>query len=154
MVTVEELVLATTALVAIGALAVSATQGRFSVRRDQRKAVLEERAQDNADDAAAITVATVTIALLEKNVVLLEKQNTEIAKQGDRREEEWRKREDEWHRRECNLEERVSAIDNAYKELVKQIQSMSQCAKAAHCLEYDPGDRRVHVLATGAEGTD
>jgi len=138
----EDVALAVTALVAVGSLAVNAAQARFTAKRGQRQTAIEERAQGSAESEAALKAAQANIALLEKNVELLEKQNAELTKQGERREEEWRKREEEWHRRERKLEDRVEGIDQAYKELVKQIQSMGQCVRAAMCKDYDPGDRR------------
>ena len=137
-------------LVAVASLALNAAQGRFNAlqarakaQRDQKDIEIKGRAQDNADDAQVLSVAKANIELLEKQHELLIKQSEQIAAQNEKRAADWRKREEEWHRRERNLEKRVDSMDDAYKELVRQVQELGVCSSAKTCDKFAPAGRRV-----------
>lgn len=91
----------------------------------------------------AMTEATATIAMLEKQNELLEKQNASLEQQRKDSTEAWQKREAEWLKVQEKLEKRVDTLDRDYRTLVNTVTTMGFCANAASCANYNPGDRRA-----------
>lgn len=100
----------------------------------------------------ALSEATATINMLEKQNELLEKQNASLEDQRKTSTDAWQKRETEWRKVEQKLEKRISDVEADYRNLVLTVTTMGFCANAATCGNYNPGDRREprsHVRSEG-----
>jgi hypothetical protein len=158
-VTVETIGLIVMTCVAVGSLVLNAAQGRFNAsqartkeQRDKKDIEIKGRAQDNADDAQAMSVAKVNIEMLEKQNQLLTKQNELNTAQSELREADWRKREEEWRREKKNFETRIGSLEASYKALVTQVQELGVCTRFETCKDYTPpGRRETHTKAGGTD---
>lgn len=139
-VTLRDIALILTTLVAIGSLAVMAVKGRFDARRDARAAKVTER-------TAAIAEAETVVAMLKEQIEEYRTERTDVAA-------EHKAEKDEWRVERKRLEDRIGALEAQYSALVLTVTTMGFCAKAARCPDYDPGDRREKRVATTTYTTE
>ena len=139
--TVDQLITATSVLVALGSLIILAVKSRMDSMRGDRRVAVAEKAQANND-------AETTIALLREQADILRTHRDEREAEIKAEKAEWREREkrmEERHeKRMGDLEARVNEAESAYKALVLTVTTMGFCAKALNgCPDVDFGDRRV-----------